>query len=149
MKEKDILTVTIVDDNHLGNGIAKKDDLTIFVPQTTKDDVVEIKVNKISKKIANADVVKYITKSNNHQNVKCPYYDKCGGCDLLHIPYDREKELKEKYIKKLMKDFDLSIVSFNREKYRNKVTLHVSNNSLGYYKKDSKFNSNQPLFATK
>ena len=50
MKEKDILTVTIVDDNHLGNGIAKKDDLTIFVPQTTKDDVVEIKVNKISKK---------------------------------------------------------------------------------------------------
>lgn len=137
MKEKDILTVTIVDDNHLGNGIAKKDDLTIFVPQTTKDDVVEIKVNKISKKIANADVVKYITKSNNHQNVKCPYYDKCGGCDLLHIPYDREKELKEKYIKKLMKDFDLSIVSFNREKYRNKVTLHVSNNSLGYYKKDS------------
>ena len=68
MKEKDILTVTIVDDNHLGNGIAKKDDLTIFVPQTTKDDVVEIKVNKISKKIANADVVKYITKSNNHQN---------------------------------------------------------------------------------
>lgn len=137
MKTGDILKVEIIDDNHLGNGIAKIDDYIVFIPHTVKDDVVKIKVTKINKKTAFAVVIDWLEKSSNHLNVRCPYYDKCGGCDLLHISYDREKFLKENYIKKLFKGFDSKIVSFDREQYRNKVTLHVSNNRIGFYEKDS------------
>ncbi len=137
MKTGDILKVEIIDDNHLGNGIAKMNDISIFVPQTVKGDIVEVQIEKIHQSIAFAKMIKVLKKSNKHIKVTCPYYDKCGGCDLLHISYDREKILKENYIKKLFKGFDFKIISFDREHYRNKVTLHVSNNDIGFYEKDS------------
>ena len=137
MKAGDILKVEIIDDNHLGNGIAKYDNMTIFVPQSVKGDILEICIVKINKKIAFARIVNILEKDTNHIKVTCPYYNQCGGCDLLHIPYDKEKQLKENYIKKLFKDFDINIVSFDRENYRNKVTLHIHNNCIGFYEKES------------
>ena len=130
MKVKDKLTVSIIDDNHLGNGIAKKDDFTIFVPKTVKGDIVDIEITSINKKIVTAETINSKIKS------KCPYYDKCGGCNLLHISYDREKELKKDYIKRLFV-LDSDIISFDREHYRNKVTLHVYDNDIGFYKEKS------------
>ena len=135
MKVGDLLKVTIIDDNHLGNGIAKVNDKTIFVPGTLKDDIVQIKILKLKKDIVNAEVISFIEKSN-HFDVKCPYYGKCGGCNLLHTSYDREKELKESYIKKLF-GLKCKIISFNREHYRNKVTLHIQNGSLGLYEENT------------
>ena len=137
MKENDILTITIIDDNHMGNGIAKKDDITIFVPKTAIGDIVQIKIEKVKKSIAEAKVIKIIERSIEYQEPKCPYYNECGGCDLLHISYEREKKLKENYIKRLFKDFDKKIISLDRGNYRNKVTLHVKNNNLGYFQKES------------
>lgn len=137
MKENEILTVTIIDDNHMGNGITKKDDITIFVPKTVTGDIVQIKIEKVKKAIAEAEVLKVIERSKDYQNPICPYYNECGGCDLLHISYEREKELKESYINKLFKNFNKKINSLDRNNYRNKVTLHVKNNQLGYFKKES------------
>ena len=110
MKINDTLQVTIIDDNHLGNGIAKHDDKTIFIPQTVKGDIVNIKINKLTKNIAFGDLISYEKKSSNHIKIKCPYYKECGGCDLLHVSYEREKEVKEEYIKKIFKDFIKHII---------------------------------------
>ena len=137
MKENDILTVTIIDDNHMGNGIAKKDDITIFVPKTVTGDIVQIKIEKVKKTVAESKVIKIIERSKNYQEPLCPYYNECGGCDLLHISYNKEKKLKENYIKKLFKDYEKKIISLDRENYRNKVTLHVKDNKLGIYQKES------------
>lgn len=130
----DIIELTIIDDNHLGNGIAKQNNFTIFVPHTLKGDIVKAKITKITKKLIYTDLIDFIKKSKNHIKVECPYYNICGGCDLLHLSYDREKALKEKYIKKLFKKFNKKIITFNRYNYRNKVTLHVKHNQLGFYK---------------
>ena len=137
MKENDILEVIIVDDNYMGNGIAKVNDITIFVPRTIKGEKVQVKITKIKKNIAESLVTKMIKSSPLRQEVKCPYYDKCGGCNLLHISYDREKNLKEEYIKKLFPKLNKSINSYNRYNYRNKVTLHVKNNKLGLYEENT------------
>lgn len=130
----DILKTKIVDDNHLGNGIAKIGDITVFVPRTIIGDYVEIEIVDIDKNIAFGKLLSFLEKSNNHIDVTCPYYEECGGCDLLHISYAREKELKEKYTKKLFKCFDKKIVSLNRTNYRNKVTFHVKDGKIGFYK---------------
>lgn len=136
MKVGDLLKVTIIDDNHLGNGIAKIDDKVLFVPNTIKGDIVKLKVLSINKKKVNTRVIGFIEKSPEHLKVNCPFYDKCGGCSLLHISYDREKTLKKEYIKRLF-GLDLNIISYDREHYRNKVTLHVLNNNIGFYKEKS------------
>lgn len=131
----EILTVTIIDDNNLGNGIAKVGDLPIFIRGALKDDKVKIKINGVYKKYLEAEILEFENKSFLHQKIECPYYEKCGGCDLLHIDYERENKLKEKYISKLFSEFNTSINYFNRFGYRNKITLHVRNNILGLYKK--------------
>lgn len=136
MRVKDVLEVTIIDDNHLGNGIAKYKDFIIFVPKTLKDDIVNIEIKSINKKIATATVINYIKRSTNNMNVKCHYYSRCGGCNLLHVSYERENELKKNYIKRLF-GLECDIFSFDREHYRNKVTLHVNNNTLGLYEEKS------------
>ena len=137
MKENDILEVTIIDDNHLGNGIARVEDITIFVPKTIKGEKVQIKIIKIKKNIAESKVIKIIKESELRQKIKCPYYKKCGGCNLLHISYEKEQKLKEEYIKKLFPKYNKSINSYDRYNYRNKVTLHVKNNKLGLYEENT------------
>lgn len=137
MKVKEVFEVNIIDDNHLGNGVAKKDNITIFIPKTVKGDIVKIRIDKITKNIAHASVIEYIKKCSDHVKERCPYYDKCGGCDLLHISYEREKKLKEEYIKKLFPNFSNEIISYDRNNYRNKVTLHVNDKKVGFYEKNS------------
>lgn len=134
MKLNDEIVVTILDDNHNGNGIAKVNDFPVFIPKTIKGDIVKIKVNSINRKYAFGKVISYIKKSSDIENVKCPYYDKCGGCDLLHVSYSRENYLKKKYVSHIFNDFPCEINYFDRENYRNKVTLHVKNKKLGFYK---------------
>ena len=123
----EILTVTIIDDNHLGNGIAKIGNIPIFVRGALKDDIVKIKITGSYKKYLEAEIIEFKNKSSLHKKAECHYYEKCGGCDLLHIDYEREKELKEKYISKLFTDFNTNLNYFDRFCYRNKINLHVNN----------------------
>ena len=45
--------------------------------------------------------------------------------------------LKENYIKRLFPSFSSNIISFDRFYYRNKVTLHVFDGKLGFYKEST------------
>lgn len=137
MKVNDILKIEIIDDNHNGNGIGKIDDYTLFVPGTLKGDIVLAKVKLIKKKLVFLELDSFIEKGSLHQEVLCPYYDVCGGCDLIHTSFLRENELKKKYMERLFNRSNIDIVSYDRFSYRNKVTLHVLNGKLGFYKKNS------------
>ncbi|MGM9879303.1 MAG: class I SAM-dependent RNA methyltransferase [Bacilli bacterium] len=134
MKLNDEIVVTIIDDNHNGNGICKENDFPIFIPRTVKGDIVKIKITGINRKYALGEVISYIKRSNDIEKVKCPYYENCGGCRLLHVSFDRENELKKKYISRLFNDYPCKINFFDRYGYRNKVTLHVKDKKLGFYK---------------
>ena len=48
MKLNDEIVVTILDDNHNGNGIAKVNDFPVFIPKTIKGVIVKIKINSIN-----------------------------------------------------------------------------------------------------
>ena len=136
MNVGDIFEVKIIDDNYLGNGIAKIDNFPIFVSRGVTGDVLKIKITKVLKKYAYASIISFVSKDSREKDL-CPYFDKCGGCDLLHISYDKEIALKKEYIQRLFKDEPVAISFFDRFDYRNKITLHVKNKKIGLYKKDS------------
>ena len=134
----DILTVKIVDVDNFGNGIAKVNDEVIFVKGALLDEEVEIKIEKASKRYLNASIVKIKNKSSKRVEVKCPYYKECGGCSFLHTTFENENNIKENYIKRLFKDIKVNSIKYEDEyNYRNKVTLHVKNNKIGFYKENS------------
>lgn len=137
MKENDIFTVTIFDEDNIGNGICKIDNMIVFAKEGLKDDVLKIKIDSIKKRYANAHIEKIISPSKNRIISKCKYYNSCGGCSFLHTTYDYEREIKHKYIEKL---FDRKIEYLPSKKeynYRNKVTLHVKNGKVGLYNENT------------
>ena len=134
MKVNEIYEGKIIDDNLNGNGILKINNFPIFIPFTLKDDYVKVKIVKLNKKYAFGEVLE---NNNTLKKLPCPHFYKCGGCNLFHISYERENFLKENYIKRLFKDIPTTYTCLERYNYRNKVTFHVTNEKIGFYKENT------------
>ena len=134
----DIYEISIIDDNHNGNGIGKIDGFPVFVKGTVCGDIVKVRIVRVLKKYVVGELVSFISKSGEHVMAQCPYYDKCGGCNLMHVSYDREVLLKKRYLNRLFKDKFDDFVFCDRFNYRNKVKFHVVGGKLGFYDESSK-----------
>ena len=136
--------VTIIDYDHHGRGMARINDKIVFIPNTMIDEIVKIKTTKDKKKYMEGIVIEYIKENSLRRKDICPYYKYCGGCDILHLPYNEQlkyktnkiKNIINRYVKEniIIKDIISSDKEFN---YRNKVTLHNKNHKIGYYSKES------------
>ncbi len=134
------LEVEIINLDHFGRGIARLDK-PIFIDNALVGETVEIEITKDKKKYSEGRVIDYIKKSPLRVESNCPYYDKCGGCDLLHLSYEEQLKYKENKVKEIIKKFCglecvNKIVPSKQYNYRNKVTLHA-NKKIGYYQKKS------------
>ena len=126
--------------DHNGRGIARLNNKIVFVNNALPNEIVEIKTISEKKNYIEAEVVRYIEKSKDRIDSICPYYDKCGGCNLLHMDYKDQLKFKQnkieniinKYLGKKVKINDI-VGSDNIFNYRNKVTFHV-NKKIGYFK---------------
>ena len=135
------LIVEIEKLDHFGRGIAKVNNVPIFVENALIDEEVETLMTKEKKNYMEGIVSKYLKKSPLRMESKCPYYDKCGGCDLLHLSYDEQLKFKENKVKEIIKKFSglecvKDIVASKQFNYRNKITLQV-NKYVGYFQKKS------------
>ena len=125
--------------DHQGRGIGYIDGKIVFVKNALPGEKVKIKVVRENRKFYEAVVLEYYSKSNDRVNVNCPYYDFCGGCDILHMNYDFQHNYKvnkvEDIIRKFVKE-DIKIADINYDNqfnYRNKATFHVKD-GIGYFK---------------
>lgn len=137
-------TVTIINYDHKGRGMARINNKIAFIPNTMIDEVVNVKITKEKKNYIEAEVISFIEKNPNRQDNLCPFYKTCGGCDILHLPYhdqlkykqDKIKNIIDKYVKEDIKINDI-VPSDQQFSYRNKVTFQVDRNKIGFYSKES------------
>lgn len=129
--------------DHNGRGIAKLNDKVVFINNALPGEIVEIKILKEKKKYIEADIDKLIKNSNKRVNSPCPYYDACGGCDIMHLSYENQLIFKEEKIKNIIKKYlnkNIKVNNIvkcdNKFNYRNKVTFQVKE-KIGLYKKNS------------
>lgn len=128
--------------DHMGNGIAYIDGIVTFIPKCVPGDEVEIEIIKSKKNFKEGKVLNFISKSENHVDSFCPYYDICGGCHLQNLSYEATKEYKINRLKNILNrvgiDNDVTFVENDYPKnYRNKIELKVKNGKLGFYKSGS------------
>lgn len=127
--------------DHQGRGIASLDKVT-FIPNTLPGEIVDIEITTSKSKYNIGKVNRYISESNSRIKPICPYYNVCGGCELMHLSYENELKYKEDKIKNIMSryaglDNVSSIVGCNTElSYRNKVTFKVDK-KISLSKKES------------
>ena len=126
-----------------GRGITKLDDKTCFVSNALVGEEVNIEINNIKSKYIEANSKEVINKSSNRQVPRCPFYLTCGGCNIMHMNYESQLEFKKNKVEGILHKFaDIDgvvkdIIPSDEFNYRNKVTLKVINNKLGYFKDKS------------
>lgn len=141
MKEKIVVTIEKLD--HQGRGISHINDKVVFVENACVNEVVEIEIFNVKKKYMEARIAHILTPSKDRIESPCPYFLECGGCDLLHLSYQKQLEFKENKVKEIMKKFASLenvvkpiVANDNVFEYRNKATFAV-NQKIGFYKKKS------------
>ena len=82
-----------------GEGIGHFENLTCFVPYALKDEKVEVSVKKRKDTLCFCKLEKVLSKSDVRQTPKCPYFAKCGGCDLQHLKYENSLDFKTDLVK--------------------------------------------------
>lgn len=148
LKEKlgdDMKQVTIEKLDHQGRGIAREEK-PFFIQNSLPGEIVEIKVIDEKKKFGVGKVGRWIKTSEKRIKPVCPYFEKCGGCDLMHLDYKNQVDYKRQKVIEIMDKFagldetkiDTIITCENPLYYRNKVTFQIDN-CVGFYEKKASF----------
>lgn len=128
----------ITDLNHLGQGITRIDNKITFVPKTVSGDIVNLEIIKSHKNYNEAKLLKIVKPSPDRIEYKCPYYNKCGGCNIANLEYTNQLKYKKEKVINIFKkynkiDIDPTIIASDEIlHYRNKITLQY-NEKLGLY----------------
>jgi 23S rRNA (uracil1939-C5)-methyltransferase len=129
-----------------GQGVGKVDGKVCFVTGALPGEKVVFDVIKDTSKYAAGKVSEILTPSTDRTEPECPYYGKCGGCQLQHITYEKELFYKKQQVAELMsriggkKDIEIPdiVASLEPYNYRTSVTLHDAGGGCGYYAIDGK-----------
>jgi 23S rRNA (uracil1939-C5)-methyltransferase len=128
----------ITDLNHLGQGITRIDNKITFVPKTVSGDIINLEITKSHKNYNEAKLLKIVKPSPDRIEYKCPYYNKCGGCNIANLEYTNQLKYKKEKVINIFKKYnkiDINptiIASDEILHYRNKITLQY-NEKLGLY----------------
>ena len=140
MHLEDTYEVKIIRLNNEGLGVALVDKFVVFVKNALVNEIVKIRITEVNDNYAKADVINYIETSSDRVIPSCPFYEKCGGCNLMHMNYESQISFKKDKVKSIFKkisniDIDIKDIIYDKEyNYRNKVTLKVKNDKIGLYR---------------
>jgi len=124
-----------------GSGIGDlPDGRVVFVPRTVAGDRVRIRIEKSKPRWAVGSLVRLIDAGPDRVDAVCPLYEKCGGCQLQHLSYDRQLEAKARFVSDALGrigGFDAVEVpqvvgSPQTVEYRNRVTYTLRRLRGGY-----------------
>lgn len=91
-------TVPVVGLGSSGEGVAKYNEFTIFIPNALPAEQVEVKITQVKKNYAKGVLTNIITPSAMRTQPRCDLYESCGGCQLQHASYQSQLELKRQIV---------------------------------------------------
>lgn len=78
-----------------GEGIAKPEGFTVFVPSAVKGDIAEILIVKEKKNFGYGKLLNVIKPSPLRIEPQCDVFGKCGGCSMQSVKYEAQLEYKK------------------------------------------------------
>ena len=134
--------------SHQGEGIGRVNNFTVFVPGTILDEKVKVKITEVKKNFARGQVEKVILASPHRIKPLCLVYHLCGGCQLQHITYEKQLEMKGEIVENALDRIGnqniktLSTIGMKDPwRYRNKGYFQLNQEKgmvrLGFYKAGS------------
>ena len=150
LKKNQVFKGQVIDLTHEGHGVVKIDRYPVFVPKALTGEEIEYKLIKVNKNFAIGKLLEIFTESKDRVEPPCVYYDKCGGCQLQHLDYLAQLEMKRNQVVNLFHrkgkftstPINETIGMMNPWNYRNKSQIPVGQNSedapiMGFYRQRS------------
>ena len=138
VKKNNEYIVDIIDNGVEGEGIAKIDDFTIFIPNAIKGEKVKILIVKVLTSYAFGKIIEIINPSENRVESDCSTYKRCGGCSLRHIKYTQTLKMKQNIVQNLINknlkqkvEVQETLGMDNPYNYRNKAQYPLGINKEG------------------
>ncbi|MDN6671796.1 MAG: 23S rRNA (uracil(1939)-C(5))-methyltransferase RlmD [Staphylococcus equorum] len=150
IQKNEVVEGKVIDLTHEGHGVVKLDRYPIFVPNALINETIEFKVIKVKKNFAIGKLLEIKKESEERVEPPCVYYHKCGGCQLQHMTYQAQLNMKKEQVVNLFHrkgDFKDTIIHDtigmdNPWFYRNKSQVPVGKNNenkviTGFYRQRS------------
>ncbi|MDR2729316.1 MAG: methyltransferase [Treponema sp.] len=113
-----------------GDALGRIKGKPVFVETGAPGDTVLCRIIEEHKTWEKAQILEIIDASPARTESKCRYYGKCGGCNLQHIDYSAQLEIKKTVLKENFtriggfSDIELAIIPGNAWEYRNRMQFH-------------------------
>lgn len=124
--------VEIIDNGFEGEGIAKIDDYTIFIPGAIKGEKIKVLIVKLKTSYAFGKIIEIIEKSKHRIDSDCATYKRCGGCNLRHVDYEETLNMKQNAVQSLVNktlnnpiEVRKTVAMGNPYHYRNKLQFPI------------------------
>ncbi len=127
MKRNDIVEIKIGEIRFPNKAIGEYEGKKIVVKGASIGQIVKVKIKKVGKTEAEARLVEVVKQADYEIPHKCEHFGKCGGCLYQTVPYEKQLELKQAQVTKILNqvtdDYEmLPIVNSPTEyEYRNKM----------------------------
>ena len=92
-----------------GKSLGKVEGKNVFVPYTIPGEKIEIEITEKNKDYDNAELVKILEASPYRVQPACRYYGKCGGCNMMHIAPQYQKELRKNMLTDIFRQNSIDI----------------------------------------
>jgi tRNA/tmRNA/rRNA uracil-C5-methylase (TrmA/RlmC/RlmD family) len=127
-----------------GNGVGRSEGKAVFVPFTIDGERVSAKVVREKKNFAEAELRDVLQPSEHRATPRCPYFRRCGGCSYQHMSYEHQLAVKHRQVEQVLRRIGRIaeppmrpiIPSPRQYEYRNRVTVHAEDRTVGYYRRD-------------
>lgn len=140
------IELTFEDLTHDGSGVGKVNGYPLFVPYALPGETAKVKVIKVNKKYGFGRLIEVTKKSEHRVDPPCNVFYKCGGCQIQHLDYEMQLEMKRNQVKNALKKIGHiegipihpTIGMEDPWRYRNKVQIPVGTKNgeliTGFYR---------------
>lgn len=104
LNNKELGEQSIIEQLHIfdiaeeGKGVARHNEMVVFVEKAIPGDVVDAVVYRKKKKFAEAKIAKIHAPSENRVEPFCIHFGTCGGCKWQHMSYSSQLKYKQKSV---------------------------------------------------
>jgi 23S rRNA (uracil1939-C5)-methyltransferase len=118
--------------------------MAVFVPFVLPGERVEAEIAQGKMSFARGTVSQLVETSPARVNAGCPYFERCGGCQYQHIPYERQLDYKAGILRETLQRVakielatDIKLHPSPPWNYRNRTRLQVQTTpefALGFFR---------------
>ena len=81
-----------------GKSLGKINGKNIFVPYAIPGEKCEIEITQSKRDYDEGNIINIIEPSEHRVTPPCEYYGKCGGCNMMHIDCDYQRQLRKEIL---------------------------------------------------